>query len=69
MPYNEKVIGDLLAIKTYFTSKAIEAKRKTVREEFMECARNIDDSITLLKEQQERIETLESLRRIEQEGR
>ena len=28
-----------------------------------------DDALELLKEQQERIETLESLRRIEQEGR
>ena len=29
----------------------------------------VDDAIALLKEQDERIETLESLRRIEQEGR
>jgi len=29
----------------------------------------VKDAITLLKEQQERIETLESLRRIEHEGR
>jgi len=29
----------------------------------------VDDAMELLKEQQERIETLESLRRIEQEGR
>lgn len=29
----------------------------------------LSDAIALLKEQQERIETLESLRRIEQEGR
>ena len=29
----------------------------------------VDDALALLKEQQERIETLETLRRIEQEGR
>ena len=34
----------------------------------VDCLR-IDKAIALLKEQQERIETLESLRRIEQEGR
>ena len=31
--------------------------------------KRIDNAIALLKEQQERIETLESLRRIEHEGR
>jgi len=33
------------------------------------CATLVRDALELLKEQQERIETLESLRRIEQEGR
>lgn len=36
---------------------------------FRDIVRWMDDAIALLKEQQERIETLESLRRIEQEGR
>ena len=51
----EKVKGDLLAIKTYLNSQAIEAKDKIVRETFMESARNIDDAIALLKEQEARI--------------
>ena len=33
------------------------------------CALLVRDALELLKEQQKRIETLESLRRIEQEGR
>lgn len=33
------------------------------------CYNHVSDALALLKEQQERIETLESLRRIEHEGR
>lgn len=38
-------------------------------EEAKNFLRTIDETIILLKEQQQRIETLESLRKIEQEGR
>lgn len=37
--------------------------------ELKECQQMMADALELLKEQEERIETLESLRRIEQEGR
>lgn len=42
----------------FFTAKHLE-----------DIAQWSDDALNLLKEQQKRIETLESLRRIEQEGR
>ena len=39
-------------------------------DEYEDCVKHlVKDAITLLKEQQKRIETLESLRRIEHEGR
>jgi len=61
MPNREKVKVDLLSIKTYLNSQAIEAKDKIVREAFMESARDIDDALALLEEQKSEIELKDKL--------
>ena len=68
MPDMAKVRGDLLAIKTYLNSQAIEAKDKIIRESFVESARNIDDALALLKEQEEEIENLKQTAQSMMEG-
>ena len=60
----EKVIEGLKAMREFF-GFGLPSQAPV-----FEAYQNIlTDTIALLKEQQERIETLESLRRIEQEGR
>ena len=58
----EKVINEKL-------DEMVELTRGLNYVAFMTAVENANDIRELLKEQQERIETLESLRRIEQEGR
>ena len=61
MPDREKVIKGLQNLRDAIATDFIHEVDQAVG--------TIDDTIALLKEQEERIETLESLRRIEQEGR
>ena len=58
----EKVIKEKL-------DEMVELTRGLSYAGFMTAVENANDILVLLKEQQKRIEMLESLRRIEQEGR
>ena len=62
MPDKEKVINGLREMSCMATWKDIDR----IRHRFQPI---INDAVAMLKEQQTRIETLESLRRIEKEGR
>lgn len=46
----DKIINELLSIKTYLSSQAIEATEEDAREAFVEAQKTIDNTIVLLKE-------------------